>query len=71
MVSSPHCLKGVAVHLLAVVRPESRRSPGTRDCQALQDGYQQVQRLREGVDTEIRHVISRVIHQASYSFVAS
>jgi len=71
MVSGSHRLKGVAVHLLAAVRPESRRSSRTRDCQALQDGYQQVQRLRQGVDTEIRHVISHVIHQASYSFVAS
>ena len=53
-----YCLvPGAPLHLLAAVWSQPWRPAGARDREALQDGRGQVQRVRQGVDQEVCHVI--------------
>ena len=47
---------GAAVDMFIIVWSKPRRPTGARDRAALQDRRGQVQRVRPGVDSEVRHV---------------
>ena len=56
-ISNFYLISGVIVYLFLVVRPQPRRPPRARDRQAVQDRLDKVQRVCQGVDEEVRHVI--------------
>ena len=47
---------GAVVNMFIIVRPQPWRPACSRDCPAVQDWRVQVQRVRQGVDQEVRHV---------------
>ena len=59
VVARAHHLQGAALHLLAAHGPEPGRPARARDRADLQNRPGAVQRARQGVDQEVRHVESR------------